>query len=212
MKKLIRNSRFYVPAMALICSLGFTSCSDDDDNKDITFPVTTHVMYGNYEGKMQTLTVGNNEGEEGEETPSGIDVATKVDSDTIYFDSFPIRDVVVAIVGEELADKIVEAVGEVKYKMGYEAAVNAAQDSIAFKLDPKPLVLAVTIPAEEPVTLNIEVKVSAKSTGSYEITSTNQKFKFGAEEVAFVNGEDKTPIENFKPITFDLEMQKVKSE
>ena len=212
MKKLTKIGKLYVPALVLACSIGFASCSDDDNNTP-PVNVTTDEMYGNYEGKMFMLAPQPSEGEGDENTPTGVDIATKVEKDTIYFDSFPIRDIVVSIVGEELADKIVEAVGEVKYKIGYEAKLTTAQDSINFKLDPKPLTLALSIPSEgEPQTLNIEVKVSAESIGNYDIESTNQEFKFGAAEVAFVNGEERTPIEDFKPITFDLDMKKVKGE
>lgn len=214
MKKLTKlGKKLYVPALVLACSIGFASCSDDDNN---TPPVniTTDEMYGNYEGKMTTFTLGASEGEGDETTPVGADVATKVEKDTIYFDSFPIRDVVVSIVGEEFADKIVEAVGEVEYKIGYEAMLTEAQDSINFKLDPKPLMLAITVPSEgeEVKTLNIEVNVLAEKIGNYDIASTNQKFIFGAKEVYLVDGEDKTPIKTFKPTTFNLDMKKVKGE
>lgn len=212
MKQLFKLGKLYVPALVLVCSMGLTSCSDDDDNTPAV-DVTTDEMFGNYEGKMFILTASPTEGEEGEEIPSGTDVLAEVNNDTIYFESFPIRDVVVSIVGEEMADKIVEAVGDIEYKVGYKAKLNEAQDSICFQLDPKPLKLAVSIPSEgEPLTLNIEVKVSPTLNGNYEVSSANQKFAFGAEEVAFVNGDERTPIEDFKPITFDFEMKKVKSE
>lgn len=210
MKKLIRFGKYSLPTILLMCSVVFTSCSDDDNYTPPT-GIAPNVMYGNYEGKMQTLMLQPNE--EGEEPSVGTDVLAQIKNDTIYFESFPIRDIVVSIVGEELADKIVEAVGDIDYKIGYEASLNAENDSIRFQLNPKPLVLAVSIPSEdEPQTLNIEVKVSSSLSGVYEIASTNQQFKFNAEEVAFVNGDEKTPLDNFKPITFDFNMKKIKSE
>lgn len=213
MKQLFKLGKLYVPALVLVCSMGLTSCSDDDNNNTPPVDVTTDEMFGNYEGKMQTLVLSPTEDGEGEETPSGTDVLAEVNNDTIYFKSFPIRDVVVSIVGEELADKIVEAVGDIEYKVGYKAKLNETQDSISFQLDPKPLKLAISIPSEgEPSILNIEVKVLSIQNGNYEIASANQKFAFGTDEVVLVNGDEITPIEDFKPITFDFEMKKVKSE
>lgn len=195
--------------MILATSFGFVSC----DNDDVPTPpteATVEAMYGDYSGKMLSASVNPTE-KESEGTPVGTDVFAKADKDTIYFEAFPIRDIVVSVVGEEMADQIVKAVGDVNYKIGYEPKLNEAKDSISYALVPKPLTLAVTIPSaneEKPQVLNIEVKVSAGENGNYELETTNLKFKFNAEEVSLVNGEVKTPIQNFKPTTFDFNMKK----
>lgn len=213
MKKFMRFNGLLVSAMVLSCSVAFTSCSNDDEEPTPPTKITTDEMFGNYEGRMTTLTAAPKEGEEGEETPAGTDVSTSIDKNTIYFDAFPIRDIVVSIVGEDAADKIVEAVGDVSYEIAYEPILNKEKDQISFELAPKTLVLTVDIPSEgEPQKLNIEVKVSAQKNGSYDVKSTDLKFKFSADEVALVNGDEKTLIENFKPTIFDFNMNKAKSE
>ena len=56
-----------------------------------------------------------------------------VDNDTVYFDSFPIKDIVLDIVGDkETANKIVEAVGDVSYKIGYEPELNSKLPKLAY--------------------------------------------------------------------------------
>lgn len=214
MKKLMRFNGLLVSALMLSCSVAFTSCSNDDEEPTPPAEITTDEMFGNYKGEMKSLVITPTEGEEGEEKPVGVDVSARIDKNTVYFDAFPIRDIVVSIVGEEAADKIVEAVGDVSYEIAYEPVLNEEKDQISFKFDPKPLVLTVYIPSEgeEPIQLNIEVKVSVDKNGSYDVKSTDLKFNFSADEVALVNGEDKTLIENFKPTTFDFNMNKAKGE
>ena len=60
----------------------------------------------------------------------------KVDNDTVYFDSFPIKDIVLDIVGdEETANKMAEALGD-GTKIGYEPELNTEKDEgILFVLD-----------------------------------------------------------------------------
>lgn len=214
MKKLMRFNGLLVSALMLSCSVAFTSCSNDDEEPTPPAEITTDEMFGNYDGKMMALSITPIEGEEGEEKPVGTDVSARIDKNTVYFDAFPIRDIVVSIVGEEAADKIVEAVGDVSYEIAYEPILNEEKDQISFKLDPKPLVLTIDIPSEgeEPIQLNIEVKVSVDKNGSYDVKSTDLKFNFSADEVAFVNGDEKTPIDDFKPTTFDFNMNKAKGE
>lgn len=216
MKTVFKLNHLFVFLMALGSSFSFVACSSDDANIPIPPPeeASTKVMYGEYEGKMLTIMAAPME-EGGEGAPVGVDVLAKVDKDTVSFDAFPIRDIVVSIVGEEAADKIVEMVGDISYKIGYKSKFNEAKDSICFKFDPKPIMLAIEIPTPAegtPLILNIEVKVAAEQIGNYELETSNLKFKFSATEVAFVNGEDRTEIEDFKPTTFDFDLKKIKVE
>ena len=116
---------------------------------------------------------------------------------------FPDR---VLIGGDETtADQIVEAVGQVDYKIGYTPTLSAAKDSILFTLDPKPLKLSVNIPGTEEgesLPTAIEVKVQAAEGANYEGKTTALKFGFQASEVLI--GEDQTPLEGFTPTTFDF--------
>lgn len=48
MKKLFRPATVFVSLLMMGCSLGFTSCSDDDDAQENAIEVTTKTMYGDY--------------------------------------------------------------------------------------------------------------------------------------------------------------------
>lgn len=219
MKKEFKLNRLFVFMLVLGCSFSFVACSDDDDPIwERPDAVTPQIMFGDYTGKMQALTVvptGRENVEGNEETPTGTDILAKVDNDTVYFENFPIKDIVLSIINdEESANKIIEAVGNVKYKIGYSSALTTASDSVKFVLDPKPLKIAISLPtaaeSEETQTLNIEVKVSPAEGGSYELKTTKLKFKFNAEKVLLGEGEEQIEFPGFIPTTFDFAMEKTK--
>lgn len=213
MKKVFKSTRLFAYVLALGCSLGLVSCDDDDDP---LFPtdVTTETMWGNYDGKMVSYVVSA-EKEDNVETPAGIDVTAKVANDTIYFENFPIKDIVMSVVGNEtVADKIVEAVGDVPYKIGYKPELAKERDNIYLTLDPKPLKLSVAVPAskegEEPQSLQIEVKVEAGEGAKYDVEGSNLKFYFGATEVLLGEGESQQKLPGFLPTTFHFDMNQHK--
>lgn len=199
--------------LVLGCSFGFTSCSDDDDPK-LPEEVTTETMAGNYTGRMVSLTASPTEGDDNaEETPEGVEVKAQVANDTIYLEQFPINDIVLSIVGDKtVADNIVKAVGDVNYNIGYKPELTQEKDSIRMVLDPKPLHLAIELPAsnenEEPQTLQITVNVKAGENAGYDIESANMKFYFGATEVLLGEGENQQALPGFRPTTFHFNMDK----
>ena len=200
MKKNFKLNQLFVSLMILGCSFGFVSC--DDDDKTPVEP-TTKDAWGDFKGTMQILpfnpeTVQTN----GEEMKA--DIAATVKNDTVYFNNFPIKDLVATLVPADKVDGIVEAIGEVKYKVGYKAALNAAKDSVYMTYDPKPLELAV--PLTEEVTLAVKVTVSASDKGSYELSSTNYKFEIKADEVTVNDG----PFDQFPASILKFEMKKGK--
>lgn len=214
MEKQFKAKMLFASLFMLGCTMTFVSCSDDDDNNTPPTDVTAASVYGDYTGTMTTATVSPtdyNGTEEGEQT--GTAVSAKVEGDTIYFDNFPIKDIVMSVVGDETtADQIVEAVGNVSYKIGYTPTVNEAKDSVMLALDPKPLQLSIEIPAssegEEAQTLDIEVKVSPAEGANYESKSTNLKFMFSADEVLLGAGDAQISLPNFNQTTFDFNMKK----
>ena len=202
MKKEMKFNRIFVSLMLAGCTLGFVACSDDDDPKTPTEPKVEDV-YGDYTGTMQTTVLEKSvrEGEEGGE-PVGIDVNAVVKNDTVYFDEFPVRDLIVSIVGEEQADVIVEAIGKVSYKVGYEATMTAAKDSVYMEFDPKPL--EISVPLSEDNVLSVTVEVAAGEKGSYEFETKNLNMGIRASEVK-VNDE---PFPAFPVTAFAFEMKK----
>ena len=208
MKELFAFKNLFVSAVVLSCSLGFTSCSDDDEIQFVP-PITPQVMYGGFDGKMITISANPLKTENGDQDDSPVGI-----------DKFPIKDIVFSIIkDEEKTNQILEAIGDVKYKVGYEARLNAAKDSVRFTLDPKSLNLEFAIPepapkeGEEVTPIKVEVKISAveEFVNSYELSSTNMKFKFRADEVILGEGEKTIPVE-FAPTVFDFDMKKAKGE
>ena len=133
--------RVFVSMLVLSSSFCFTACSNDDENTpQLPDEVTTGTMFGNYTGKMLISSLSPTEKENNEEAPVGVDISATVNNDTVYFEKFPIKDIVLSIVKDEtLTDKIVEAVGDVNYKVGYKPTLTAAKDSIKFVLNPESL-------------------------------------------------------------------------
>lgn len=169
-------------ALVLVSTLGFTSC-DDDDNKTPQPTPSLSQLNGEYTGKMTFITLEK----EGEEENSGTDITATVKNDTIYFNDFPVKDIITSIVGEENSEAIIEAIGKVEYKIGYKAEMNEDKTEATMKLDPKPLTLKFSL-TEETVT-NIEVSVSAtNNNGSYTFLTKDMKFEITADEVK-VNDE-----------------------
>ena len=208
MEKVHCLKRFVFLVMALGLVTTFTSCDDDDEPKP-NVPALTDVV-GNYAGKMQTTSVSPL-AEEGEE-PQGTDVSAEVTNENVSFEKFPVADLITAIMGEA-APGIIEAVGDVSYKIGYEPELNTEKDSILFVLDPKPLELNVSIPTEteggEAQNLHIEVKVSPVDGANYEVETTNLKFKIYVPEVSLGEGDNEpVALPGFVPATFDFELKK----
>lgn len=201
MKKEMNLNRFFVSLMLAGCTLGFAACSNDDDPAPATEPQVEDV-YGDYAGKMLTSALNPSvRAEEGEE-PASTDVTAVVKNDTVYFDEFPVRDLVVSIVGEAMADQIISVVGKVSYKVGYEGALTAAKDSVYMQFDPKPL--EITVPLTEEQVMSVVVEVAAATQGNYELGSTNLNMGLEARSVT-VNGE---PFPTFPPTAFTFEMKK----
>lgn len=218
MKKMIRPIQFFAAMFLLGCGFTFTSCDNDDENVPVMpDEVTTEAMYGDYTGKMHVLTVSPKESGDNEEEAKDttvVDVSVSVKNDTIYFEDYPIKDIVLSIVkDEDAANKIVEAVGKVSYKIGYEPKLTSAKDSITCNLVPEPLKLSVTIPSSaegEVQPLQIEVKVEADNNATYAVENGNMKFDISATEVLLGEGEEQLPLENFKPISMIFNMNQKK--
>ncbi len=216
MKKVFKPMRMFISMLLLGCSFTFVACSDDENTPQLPDEVTTETMFGKYVGKMFVYSVSPLEGEESEQ-PSGTEIGAKVNNDTIYFEKFPVKDIILSIVKDEaLADQIVETVGDINYKVGYEPTLTTAKDSIKLALDPKPLKLSVAIPSttegEEPETLVIEVKVEPGDIAGYAVESTNMKFNFAATEVLLGEGEEQNALPGFATTTFNFDMNQSKVE
>lgn len=218
-KKKMKKSFQTIRVLALMafvgCALGFTACSDDDDNNTPSpGEVTAEVIQGNYSGKMKTLYLSAqdlNTGNDGEESAQGVDITATIDKDSICFADFPIKDIVLSIVQDEtMADQIVKAVGQVSYKVGYEGTLNAAKDSVYFDTTTKPLKLAVQIPSatnsEETQTLVVEVSVDPVAGGAYSVEDSEVKFSLNVTEIKLGEGDQQVALPNFNGMTLNFDM------
>lgn len=200
----------FVSLLMMGCTLGFTSCSDDDDAAEITTEVTTKTMYGDYMGKMFTTTTATTDNEE----PQGADVKANVDNDTVCIKKFPIKDIVMSIVNDEgAADDIMAAVGDIDYKIGYKPALTSAKDSIMMVMEPEPLTLHITLPGaegEEAQSLTVTVKVEASEKAAYSVEDGKMKFEIKAMQVMLGEGEEQVELPGFIPSMFSFELHQSK--
>lgn len=199
MKRDFKFNRLWMACMIAGTALTFTACSDDDE--PTPDEPKTEDVYGNYTGTMTFKAeeeVANEANESGE--TEGIAVSATVKNDTVYFEDFPVRDLVASIVGEESADALVEAIGTVNYKVGYKASMTTAKDSVYMEVSPKPLELS--IPVDEENTMAVSVEVSAADKANYEFETQNLNLKLKAEKV-WVN-EQEFPIFPVTDLTFEM--------
>ena len=200
----IQASSLLAAALLVVGTVGFASC-DDDNGGGGTLPSASD-MYGNYVGNEKT------ESSEGG-TSEGAEVSVKVDRDTIYFDAFPVKDIIVSLYGEEEAPAIIEMLGDIKYSVGYTPALSEAQDSVSFRMAPEPLKATVSVPSEspdaEPAVLNIESQISAEDVGDYELETSNLKFTLTVMQISVKDEEGAdVSIPNFEPMSMEFSMAK----
>lgn len=198
----INLAKSFAAAMMMIMGLTFASCDNSDEPGD---KLTKEAMYGNYTGIMTTQAATLEEGES-----AGVEITASVDNDIVTFTNFPIRDIVMTIVGdEEATNAIIEAVGDVNYEIGYKPAVVAASQSINITLDPKPLVLEVALEADaEPLTVTVDVK--AGNDAVYTASDSKMKFSITVDKVWLGSGDDKTELPGFEPLSLTFDMARSK--
>lgn len=212
MKKVFRPIQLFALMLVAGSSFCFTACSDGDDIKNPT-EITTSVMFGEYKGKVTSWNIAAHEEDgETEETAPGVDVSAKIANNTVCFEKFPINDIVLSIVKDEnLANQIVEAVGDVNYDLEYVPTLTAAKDSIMMVLNPEPLKLTVAMPTEnedeEAQSLVIEVQVVAgEKQAAYAVKNGNLKFYIDVTKVMLGEGENQQEFTDFVPTSFHFDM------
>ena len=203
MKRDFKFCRLWMACMIAGTALTFTACSDDDE--PTPDEPTTQDVYGNYAGTMtfKAEEVAANEAGESGET-EGIAVSATLKNDTVYFEDFPVRDLVASIVGDESADAIIEAIGTVNYKVGYKSSMTTAKDSVYMEMTPEPLELS--IPVDEENTMAVSVEVSASDKANYEFETQNLNLTLKAEKV-LVN-EQEFPTFPVTDLTFEMQKDK----
>ena len=124
----IQASSLLAAALLVVGTVGFASC-DDDNGGGRNASFCQRYVREFYVGTVRTAEVTHNEKTESSEggTSEGAEVSVKVDRDTIYFDAFPVKDIIVSLYGEEEApERLSETLGDIKYSVGYTPALSEA--------------------------------------------------------------------------------------
>ena len=194
-----------VAALFAAVSCGMVACDDDDDNGGTTPPPTEPditAVCGEYTGTMAIVDVVAPVSDDGTDEPAGTSVDATVTNEAIEFADFPVRDLIVKILGtEEGVDEIIAAIGQIDYNVPYTAQISEDKASVAMTL--KPEVLKLTLPGsgEEDPGTDIEVTIEATD-GTYTLESKALEFGLAVAGVK-VAGVDLPDFESFS-LDFDL--------
>lgn len=180
------------------------ACDDDDNGGGQTPPPTDPditAVCGDYAGMMSVVEVAP--AADGEE-PAGTAIEAAVSEAEISFTDFPIRDLVVKVLGtEEGVDEIVAAIGQVDYRVPYTAVMSEDKATVAMTLAPEALKLTLPSGGEGgDGTSDIEVSITAEADAVYTLESGKLLFGLAATGVK-VGGVDMEAFEPFS-LAFDL--------
>ena len=202
MEKLIKSVRVFMSLCAMLSVVSFASCSDDDDQPK---GIAIDAVYGKYSGTMEieglkasALTVN---------ATTGPAIEATVDKDKVSFADFPIKELVIGILGsEEAANGILQLVGKVSYDLAYTPTLNEQKDGIVLALNPQPLKLSIPLGADNVMVVN--VMVNANGNGSYK--NGELKLSIIAEKVSLGEGESAEEVNGFSPLTLTITMKQEK--
>ncbi len=185
---------------------GMVACDDDDDNGGTTPPPTEPditVVCGEYAGTMVVAEAAPL-GEEGAEEPAGTAVEAKVTGEAIEFTDFPVRDLIVKVLGtEEGVDEILAAIGQIDYNVPYTAQMSEDKASVAMTL--KPEVLNLTLPGSDEETPGTEIEVTVEATaGTYTLESKALGFGLSVTAVKVADVD----LPDFEAFTLDFDLAK----
>lgn len=210
MKKVCCLGRFVLLVMALGLASTFSSCSSDDDESIPVYSIKD--VEGTYSGKMQTTSVAPLEST-GNETEEGVAVNTELKDNHILISKFPVDGLIKSIITDpEAAEAIIKAVGDIEYKIPYQAAFNDNKDNILLQLSPEPLVLEIAMEQpsvkaegeEETPKLTVKVTIKADEKGKYAYEGQKLTFAIQATEVTVNEGA----FDTFPATTFSFDMTK----
>lgn len=200
--KNLQSLRIYlVLVMVLGLSIATTSCGDDASTPEI---VSAKDVEGNYTGKMKVTALPQEKLHEATEEPIGADVAAAVEATEVVFAKFPVKDIIESIVPAEQVAAIIEAIGDVTYKLPYTAALNKEYTQINLTFDSEPLELEFTAPdvpapnsgvregEQETPKTKVVVTFSAKDAGVFTYEGKTLKFAMNLDKVT-VDGKEVLP-------------------
>lgn len=204
MKRVILKNWMAAVLLAGACS-GLVAC--DDDNDGAPEEPSVAAVQGKYSG---TMAIGQAVAPTAAETPAATALNAVVTADKIQFEDFPIRDLVIQVIGDEtLADQIVSQVGKVTYEVPYTAQMSEDKATVKLTLTPGNLKLTLsengneaTLAETEPT--QIEVTITTEKEGTYTFASKKLGFNLSATSVK-LGGEE---LPGFKALSLNFGLTK----
>lgn len=199
-----------------IVSLAAVSCDGGGKTPE---PLTAdQTVAGNYTGTMtctpETTPAGRSTAPKEAEEPIGEAASFKIADKKIVFTAFPLESIIVAVVGDEMAAGIIEAVGNIPYDIAFTAAFNEDETEVDMELAPEELVLTIIGPepegastyaeGEEPASMEIKVTVSVEEDANYVVGTKKLGFSLKVDKVLLMG----TELPGFTPLILDLDAVK----
>lgn len=214
MKKVCCFNRLIMLAVALSLVTTFTACSSDDDGDNI--PVySLKDVEGTYSGKMFTESAPvvnpHDDTEEGDK-PVGTEVSIEVKDNQIVINKLPVDDFIKTIItNPDQAATIIQAIGDINYKIPYTPAFDENKSNILLELKPEPLEIKFTLPTPEPQATEeetneviIKVTIEADQKGNFAYDGKLLKFAIKATKVEIGD----TSFDEFPVTTFSFDITK----
>ena len=177
MKNLLENHKAFFSIAFMSLMLGFTSCSSSNDDLADDIHVAME-MPGSYFGKVevtQPRKENNNTEENKPEVQEPGDIALTVLKDKkMKFKNFPINDIIKGLYEEELANEIIEKIGDYNLDLTF-IPKNEKDGVLYFQLATEEFVIPVV--NIEPTNLVVEIETDNK-TGLYTKKETTGKIEF----------------------------------
>lgn len=208
MKKTIFSAKLFAAILMMGCTLGFTSCNDDDD-KNGSSDVTPATLYGSYMGQLTTSEAATLDDEE---TPQGLAIEAVVKNDSVFFDKFPAKEILEAMNAEdELISSIIETIEAVPFAIAYEPVISSDGTLVSLTFDEESLEFDVVLTeGENAKTLKVEVDFEDEVLGTYNVEEGTLDFSMTSKNVSVSTEEDKEEKTNFTPTMIKINLNQCK--
>lgn len=193
----------FVALTLLAGTLAFTSCKKEEKTPTPPKQPELTEVCGEYAGHMTIVAVNPLS-----DAPVGDPFNAAIKDDSLRFAKFPVDNLIKSIVGEEGAEAIIAALGDVAYNVGYKPTFNEAKDSILLTFAPKPLELVIPDMLGEGLDAVIKVEIATPDNGGYSIAEKKASYALVAKSVE-MNGTA-IPLPQF-PIRLGFKMNKVEN-
>ena len=164
-----------LPVLLLMISL--IGCANEPDFEFIS----ARDVEGAYLGNARIKTNNINQ--------SQVDISLMLQSDTIYFENFPVGELMEHVLSDEIL-KSYNILDTSNYKMGYKASLSDGYTHVLLTFSPKPLLLNID---DEPIINNhipsITIDIVTRYKGVFSYNNNNLQFVLHAEKI-LINDEE----------------------